>query len=176
MMLHPVRWCFASVSHADNILDDANRRKRCSGCLRGSPGKELYRDYGANRARTGRCRPLRCLHRLPINLETAVKANLRVEMHVETGRSVIPAQAGIHDSQKHRPYMYLAWVPAFAGTTLRLVMTRISTRKFALTAVSRIRRHCELRPGGRGKLREAILGLRALTHLWFGMAAKAASR
>ena len=32
---------------------------------------------------------------------------------------VTPAQAGIHAGQKHRSHIHLAWIPAFAGTTLR---------------------------------------------------------
>ncbi len=35
--------------------------------------------------------------------------------------SVIPAHAGIHASKKHRLCMWLPWVPAFAGTTLRRI-------------------------------------------------------
>ncbi len=42
-------------------------------------------------------------------------------------------------AKKHRLCMYLPWVPAFAGTTLRLVSTRITTRQLALTAVSRMK-------------------------------------
>ncbi len=42
-------------------------------------------------------------------------------------------------AKKHGPYMYLPWVPAFAGTTLRPISTRISICKFALTAVSRLK-------------------------------------
>ena len=34
----------------------------------------------------------------------------------------MPAQAGIHGGKKHRSYMELAWVPAFAGTTLRFCL------------------------------------------------------
>jgi hypothetical protein len=37
-------------------------------------------------------------------------------------QGVMPAQAGIHGSKKHRSYMELAWVPAFAGTTLRFCL------------------------------------------------------
>jgi len=48
-------------------------------------------------------------------------------------RSVIPAKAGTHFSRWNKT---LAWVPAFAGTTLRLISMRISTCKLALTAVS----------------------------------------
>jgi hypothetical protein len=36
--------------------------------------------------------------------------------------NVIPAQAGIHGDQKHRPRKRLPWVPAFAGTTLGYVL------------------------------------------------------
>ena len=34
---------------------------------------------------------------------------------------VIPAKAGTYVSLKHRSSIYIPWVPAFAGTTLRLV-------------------------------------------------------
>jgi hypothetical protein len=37
-------------------------------------------------------------------------------------QGVMPAQAGIHGGKKHRSYMELAWVPAFAGTTLRFCL------------------------------------------------------
>jgi hypothetical protein len=32
----------------------------------------------------------------PFNQETAVKANLQVEMRIEMGRGVVPAKAGAH--------------------------------------------------------------------------------
>jgi len=39
-------------------------------------------------------------------------------------RSVIPAKAGIHGSKKRWSRIYLPWVPACAGTTLRLLQRR----------------------------------------------------
>jgi len=46
-------------------------------------------------------------------------------------RSVIPAKAGIYFSRRNKT---LAWVPAFAGTTLLPISMRISSREMASTA------------------------------------------
>src|SRR5208283_2000436 len=94
--------------------------------------------------------------RFRLNLETAVETGskqkcpakqrfaggcpfaLRVKGVGHRFQTVIPAKAGIHGSKKRRPCKCLAWVPAFAGTTVRLDSACVFTRKSASTAVSRL--------------------------------------
>ena len=63
---------------------------------------------------------------------------LRVKGVWHRFQTVIPAKAGIYGSKKRRSCRYLAWVPAFAGTTLRLDPACVFARKSASTAGSRM--------------------------------------
>jgi hypothetical protein len=58
---------------------------------------------------------------IQINLNPAVEANRQAEIHLESTRSVISAQAETHGKHIRRQSFFSAWIPAFAGMTAQCV-------------------------------------------------------
>ena len=56
-----------------------------------------------------------------MTLNPAVEPKKQVEVRIQTGRSVVPAEAGTHGKPLQERCFFLIWIPAFAGMTVQAI-------------------------------------------------------
>jgi hypothetical protein len=61
-------------------------------------------------------------YQIRLILNPAVEANRHAEIHLESTRSAVSAQAETHGKPKRWQRFLLAWIPAFAGMTAPCVL------------------------------------------------------